>query len=197
MILERGTKSVHAFLMEKRKEETMAKKVTASVPRGMRDILPERMIRRQYVIDVIRGVFEEFGFEPLQTPAIELAETLMGKYGPDAERLIYNASYGEGKDKLALRYDLSVPLSRVVAMYPELPKPFKRYQIAPVWRAERPQKGRYREFWQCDVDTVGTSSPLADAELVMVVATVLDRLGFTNYTVRINNRKILTALAES
>lgn len=174
----------------------MAKKVTASVPRGMRDILPERMIRRQYVIDVIRGVFEEFGFEPLQTPAIELAETLMGKYGPDAERLIYNASYGEGKDKLALRYDLSVPLCRVVAMYPELPKPFKRYQIAPVWRAERPQKGRYREFYQCDVDTVGSASMLADAENVNVIYEVLRRLGFKKFVVNINDRKVLTGIGQ-
>jgi histidyl-tRNA synthetase len=174
----------------------MAKKVAASLPRGMRDILPERMIRRNYVIDVIRGVFEEFGFEPLQTPAIELAETLMGKYGPDAERLIYNASYGEGKDKLALRYDLSVPLSRVVAMYSELPKPFKRYQIAPVWRAERPQKGRYREFYQCDVDTVGSTSMLADAENVNIIYEVLQRLGFKKFVVNINDRKILTGIGQ-
>jgi len=174
----------------------MAKKVEASVPRGMRDILPEQMIRRQYVIDVIRGVFEEFGFEPLQTPAIELAETLMGKYGPDAERLIYYASYGDGKDKLALRYDLSVPLSRVVAMYPDLPKPFKRYQIAPVWRAERPQKGRYREFYQCDVDTVGSASMLADAETLNVIYEVLTRLGFKKFTININDRKILTGIGQ-
>jgi histidyl-tRNA synthetase len=174
----------------------MARKVEAAVPRGMRDILPEKMIRRQYVIDVIRSVFEEFGFEPLQTPAIELSETLMGKYGPDAERLIYSATYGEGKDKLALRYDLSVPLSRVVAMYPELPKPFKRYQIAPVWRAERPQKGRYREFYQCDVDTVGSASMLADAETLNVIYEVLCRLGFNKFTININDRKVLTGIGQ-
>lgn len=174
----------------------MAKKVAASIPRGMRDILPEQMIRRQYVIDVIRSVFEEFGFEPLQTPVIELSETLMGKYGPDAERLIYSASYGDGKDKLALRYDLSVPLSRVVAMYPELPKPFKRYQIAPVWRAERPQKGRYREFYQCDADTVGSTSMLADAETLNVIYEVLRRLGFKKFVMNINDRKILTGIGQ-
>ena len=174
----------------------MVKKIEVSVPRGMRDILPEKMIRRQYVIDVIRGVFEEFGFEPLQTPAIELAETLMGKYGPDAERLIYYASYGDGKDKLALRYDLSVPLCRVVAMYPDLPKPFKRYQIAPVWRAERPQRGRYREFYQCDVDTVGSASMLADAETLNVIYAVLTRLGFKKFTININDRKILTGIGQ-
>jgi histidyl-tRNA synthetase len=174
----------------------MAKKVAASIPRGMRDILPEQMIRRQYVIDVIRSVFEEFGFEPLQTPVIELSETLMGKYGPDAERLIYSASYGDGKDKLALRYDLSVPLSRVVAMYPELPKPLKRYQIAPVWRAERPQKGRYREFYQCDADTVGSASMLADAETLNVIYEVLRRLRFKKFVMNINDRKILTGIGQ-
>src|SRR5205085_803459 len=174
----------------------MAKKVEASVPRGMRDILPEQMIRRQYVIDVIRNVFEEFGFEPLQTPAIELSETLMGKYGPDAERLIYSTTYGDGKDQLALRYDLSVPLCRVVAMYPDLPKPFKRYQIAPVWRAERPQKGRYREFYQCDADTVGSASMLADAETLNIIYEVLTRLGFKKFVMNINDRKILTGIGQ-
>ena len=174
----------------------MAKKVVASVPRGMRDILPEQMIRRQYVIDVVRGVFEEFGFEPLSTPAVELADTLMGKYGPDAERLIYNATYGDGKDRLALRYDLSVPLCRVVGMYPDLPKPFKRYQIAPVWRAERPQKGRYREFYQCDADTVGSASMLADAEILNVIYEVLRRLGFKRFVININDRKILTGIGQ-
>src|SRR5437660_11232412 len=175
---------------------TIANKIEPRVPRGMRDILPERMIRRQYVIDVIREVFEEFGFEPLQTPAIELSETLMGKYGPDAERLIYSANYPNGKDPLSLRYDLSVPLCRVVAMYPELPKPFKRYQIAPVWRAERPQKGRYREFYQCDVDTVGSASMLADAENVNVIYEVLRRLGFKKFVVNINDRRILTGIGQ-
>ena len=106
----------------------MAQKVTTRVPRGMRDILPEQMIRRQYVMDIIRTVFEEFGFESLQTPAIELSEILMGKYGPDAEKLIYQTSHHGGREELSLRYDLSVPLCRVVAMYPELPKPFKSPQ---------------------------------------------------------------------
>ncbi|TMD56745.1 MAG: histidine--tRNA ligase [Chloroflexi bacterium] len=153
----------------------MAKKVVASVPRGMRDILPQQMIRRQYVIDVVRGVFEEFGFEPLSTPA---------------------ATYGDGKDRLALRYDLSVPLCRVVGMYPDLPKPFKRYQIAPVWRAERPQKGRYREFYQCDADTVGSASMLADAEILNVIYEVLRRLGFKRFVININDRKILTGIGQ-
>ncbi len=161
----------------------------------MRDFLPERMLLRQWVIGELRTVFESFGFEPLDTPAVEYAETLKGKYGEEADKLIYEFE-DRGDRRVGLRYDLTVPLARVAATYPDLPKPFKRYQIAPVWRAERPQKGRYREFWQCDVDTVGSTSPLADAELVMVVTSVLDRLGFANYTVRINNRKILGALAE-
>ncbi len=174
----------------------MDKKVEPRVPRGMRDILPEQMVRRQYVIDVIKSVFEEFGFEPLQTPAIELEETLKGKYGSEAERLIYSTSYGLGEEKLSLRYDLSVPLCRVVAMYPELPKPFKRYHIAPVWRADRPQKGRYREFFQCDADTVGSSSMLGDAETVAVIYTILYRLGFREFAVNINNRKILNGIGQ-
>ena len=166
------------------------------VPRGMRDILPEQMIRRQYVIDVIREVFEEFGFEPLQTPALELSEVLTGKYGPDAEKLIYQAGHVGGKEDISLRYDLSVPLCRVVAMYPQLPKPFKRYQIDPVWRAERPQKGRYRQFFQCDADTVGSESMLADAENVTLVYQVLTRLGFKQFEININDRKLITGIGQ-
>ncbi len=174
----------------------MANKIQARVPRGMRDILPQKMILRQYVIGQLETVFQRFGFEPLQTPALELRETLMGKYGPDAEKLIYDAQHREGKEELALRYDLTVPLTRVVAMYPELVKPFKRYQIAPVWRAERPQKGRYREFYQCDVDIVGSKSMLADAETVTMIYSVLSKLGFNAFVTKINNRKILIGLGQ-
>lgn len=174
----------------------MPTKIEPRLPRGMRDILPAKMILRRYVIATIEDVFERFGFEPLQTPALELSETLMGKYGPDAEKLIYDAKHREGKEALSLRYDLSVPLSRVVASYPELVKPFKRYQIAPVWRAERPQKGRYREFYQCDADIVGTKSMLADAEIVAVICSILTRLGFAKFEVKLNNRKILTAIGK-
>ena len=170
--------------------------IKPSVPRGMRDILPEQMIRRQYVIDVIRDVFEEFGFEPLQTPALELSEVLTGKYGPDAEKLIYQAGHAGGREDLSLRYDLSVPLCRVVAMHPQLPKPFKRYQIDPVWRAERPQKGRYRQFFQCDADTVGTESMLADAENVTLIYQVLTRLGFEQFEININDRKLITGIGQ-
>ena len=174
----------------------MATFIRPRVPRGMRDILPEQMIRRQYVIDVIRDVFEEFGFEPLQTPALELSEVLTGKYGPDAEKLIYQAGHVGGKEDISLRYDLSVPLCRVVAMHPQLPKPFKRYQIDPVWRAERPQKGRYRQFFQCDADTVGTESMLADAENVTLIYQVLTRLGFEQFEMNINDRKLITGIGQ-
>ncbi len=162
----------------------------------MRDILPQKMLLRQYVISEIEKVFQRFGFEPLQTPVLELRETLMGKYGEDAEKLIYDARHREGKEDLSLRYDLTVPLTRVVAMYPELVKPFKRYQIAPVFRAERPQKGRYREFYQCDADIVGSKSMLADAEIVTMVYTILKQLGFASFVTKINNRKILSGIGQ-
>lgn len=164
------------------------------LPRGMRDILPDQMMLRRYVIRTFKRILEAYGFEPLHTPALELRETLMGKYGPDAEKLIYDAQHREGKEALSLRYDLSVPLARVVAMYPHLPKPFKRYQIAPVWRAERPQKGRYREFYQCDADIVGTTSMAADAEIVALIDEALTRLGFHNFVILINDRKLLAGL---
>ncbi len=174
----------------------MSPKIQPRVPRGMRDILPQKMLQRQYVIGQVEKVFQRFGFEPLQTPVLELREMLMGKYGEDAEKLIYDAKHREGKEDLSLRYDLTVPLTRVVAMYPELVKPFKRYQIAPVWRAERPQKGRYREFYQCDADIVGSKSMLADAEIVTMIYTVLEALGFKSFVTKINNRKILTGIGQ-
>ncbi len=169
-------------------------KATPPVLKGMRDFLPPRMILRHYVTDRLRRVFERFGFEPLQTPAIEYAETLEGKFGEEADKLIYKFEDRGGR-QVGLRYDLTVPLARVVAMYPELVKPFKRYQIAPVWRAERPQKGRYREFYQCDVDIVGSASMLADAEVVTIAYQCLRELGFTAFRILINNRKILQAIA--
>lgn len=174
----------------------MPPKIQPRVPRGMRDILPQKMLLRQYVIGEIEKVFQRFGFEPLQTPVLELRETLMGKYGEDAEKLIYDAQHREGKEELSLRYDLTVPLTRVVAMYPDLPKPFKRYQIAPVFRAERPQKGRYREFYQCDADIVGSKSMLADAEIITMIYTALQTLGFKSFVTKINNRKILTGIGQ-
>ncbi len=170
------------------------------LPRGTRDLLPEQMKNRLRVIEIVRGVFARFGFEPLETPAFERIETLTGKYGDEGDKLIYRIlKRGEGSDQgesdLALRYDLTVPLARVMAMHPEIRLPFRRYQIQPVWRADRPQKGRFREFWQCDVDLVGSTSPLADAECVAVVDSCLKTLGFSKYTIRVNDRRILADMA--
>ncbi|MDD9957004.1 MAG: histidine--tRNA ligase [Anaerolineaceae bacterium] len=167
------------------------------LPRGMRDFLPADMLRREYVFGIVRAVFERYGFEPLQTPALELNEILSGKYGEDAERLIYHAQHPGGREALALRYDLTVPLARVVGQHRQhIALPFKRYQLAPVWRAERPQRGRYREFMQCDADIVGVAGMSADAEVLGVVHSVLSELGFPQFTMRINNRKLLTAIGQ-
>src|SRR6266852_9168104 len=150
--------------------------------RGMRDFLPADVRRRQYVIDVIREVYERYGFEPLETPAVENIETLLGKYGDEGNQLIFKIlKRGEheasGQADLALRYDLTVPLARVVAQYQnDLPKFFKRYQIQPVWRADRPARGRFREFYQCDVDVLGSRSMVVEGELLSAVADVLVRL---------------------
>ncbi len=172
-------------------------KIQPRLPKGMRDFLPQEMIKREYVFNVVREVFHRYGFEPLQTPVLELRETLMGKYGEDAEKLIFEAQHPGGKEELALRYDLTVPLARVVAQYQnEITLPFKRYQLSPVWRAERPQRGRYREFYQCDADIVGVSGSAADAEIIGLVVTALKRLGFGQFAVKINNRKLLTAIGQ-
>ena len=170
--------------------------------KGMRDILPAELRKRRAVVNTIQNVFEQFGFEPLQTPAVERIETLMGKYGDEGNKLIFRilarGKAGEqGQADSALRYDLTVPLARVVAMNPQLSLPFKRYQIQPVWRADRPQRGRFREFYQCDVDVVGTENPLAEAECVAIVHHALDALGFTDFKIRLNDRRILrTMVAE-
>jgi histidyl-tRNA synthetase len=171
--------------------------IKPQLPSGMRDFLPGDMIRRAYVIDTISEVFQTFGYEPLQTPVMELKDTLLGKYGEDAEKLIYYAQHPQGKEQLALRYDLTVPLARAFAMHEaELSLPFKRYQIAPVWRAERPQRGRFREFYQCDADTVGVAGMEADAESVNVIVMAMQRLGFAKFAIKINNRKLLTGIGQ-
>ena len=164
--------------------------------KGTRDFLPDMMIRKQYMTDRLRAIFERYGFEPVETPAMEYYDILVGKYGGESEKLIYPLAYKGGKT-LALRYDLTVPLSRLVAMHPELPMPFKRYQIQPVWRADNPQlrQGRFREFVQCDVDTVGTASVLADAEIMGMMDACLTELGIRRFVLKVNNRKILFALA--
>ncbi len=148
------------------------------------------------MLRAIEGVFERYGFSPLQTPALEYSDILLGKYGDDAERMLYRFADKGGRD-VCLRYDLTVPLARVAAQYGNLPMPFRPYQIGPVWRAEKPGRGRYREFLQCDVDIVGSPSLLADAECMAVDNDVLSALGVTNFTIKLNNRKVLTGLLES
>jgi histidyl-tRNA synthetase len=166
----------------------------------MRDFLPEDVRRRQYVIGVIADVYQKYGFEPLETPAVENLETLQGKYGEEGDRLIFKIlKRGEGAETgqadLALRYDVTVPLARVVAEYrSKLPKFFKRYQIQPVWRADRPQKGRFREFYQCDVDAIGSTSMTVEAEILSAAADVLLKLGFNDFSIVVNHRQLLNAI---
>src|SRR3954470_14494976 len=171
--------------------------------RGMRDFLPEDVRRRQYVIDVVRRVYERYGFEPLETPALENIETLTGKYGEEGDKLLYKVlRRGEGEASgeadLALRYDLTVPLARVVAdNRGKLPRVFKGYQIQPVWRADRTARGRFREFYQCDVDAIGSTSPVVEAEMIAAVSEVLQALGFRDFVVQLNHRALLTALLDA
>jgi histidyl-tRNA synthetase len=171
--------------------------------RGMRDFLPADLRRREYVVGVIKDVYERYGFEPLETPAVENIETLLGKYGEEGNQLIFKIlKRGEhektGEADLALRYDLTVPLARVIAEYGDkLPRFFKRYQIQPVWRADRPARGRYREFYQCDVDCIGTRSPVAEAEICAAASEVLRTLGFDNFTIRLNHRQVLAGALEA
>ena len=168
-------------------------KITLQILKGTRDFLPAQFILRKKVIEIIERTFERFGFEPMETPAMEYAETLEGKYGEEGDRLIYKFEDRGGR-KVALRYDLTVPLARTMAMY-QVEKPFRRYQIAPVWRADKPQKGRFREFWQCDADIVGSKEVWADAEVIAVTYFALKNLGFNEFTIRINNRKLLNGMA--
>ena len=193
--------------------------------RGMRDFLPADVRKREYVIGIIKEVYESYGYEPLETPAVENIDTLMGKYGEEGNQLVFKilkrgeklrdelAEFGELTEPensrnsansvnsltdLALRYDLTVPLARVVAdRRNELPKFFKRYQIQPVWRADRPARGRYREFYQCDVDSIGSSSVIVEAELISAVSAILKRLGFQDFKIRINHREVLSDILDT
>jgi histidyl-tRNA synthetase len=189
-----------------------------SIPKGTRDFSPAEVAKRQYIIQIIKSNFEKFGFQPIETPSFENSETLMGKYGEEGDRLIFkilnsgdylakaNALYLEGKDSTrltpsisekALRYDLTVPFARYVVQHQnEIEFPFKRYQIQPVWRADRPQKGRFREFFQCDADVVGSKSLWQEVELIQLYDTVFTQLGLKGAKVKINNRKILSGIAE-
>lgn len=167
------------------------------VLRGMRDFTPRQMLLRQRVIDILRRVFERYGFDPIDTPLLEYYEVLSGKYGEEGEKLLYRFVDHGGRE-VGLRYDLTVPLARYVAVHrSELTLPFKRYHIGPVFRAERPQRGRYRQFWQCDVDVVGTRSMLADAEVLSVWIDALSALRVPNAVIHVNHRQLLEALARA
>lgn len=194
-----------------------------SIPQGTRDFSPEVVRKRQYILHTLKGIFENCGFQPIETPSMENLSTLMGKYGEEGDRLIFkilNNGLNEKKDQdktllnqewakmlerphsspvvteRALRYDLTIPFARYVVMHQnDLAMPFRRYQMQPVWRADRPQKGRYREFWQCDCDIVGTNSLINEAELLYIYREAFHRLGVPGVTIRINSRKILLGIA--
>lgn len=187
-----------------------------SIPKGTRDFSPEQMVKRNFIFEIIKKVFEKFGFLPLETPAMENLSVLTGKYGDEGDKLLFkilnsgaflkNADLGNRPDhtkllpKIAekgLRYDLTVPFARYVVMnQSEIAFPFRRYQIQPVWRADRPQKGRYREFYQCDADVVGTNSLLCEAENVLMINEVFENLGIGDFSIKVNNRKILSGITE-
>jgi len=164
--------------------------------KGFRDFLPKDMDIRNEVIKRLTTIFERYGFLPLQTPALEYQEILLGKYGPEAEKLMYLFE-DPGARSVGLKYDLTVPLARVVASYPQLTKPFKRYQIQTVWRADKPQKGRYREITMCDIDTIGSSSPLSDAEILAIVSDSLSALDFEEFETKVNSREVLFWVMET
>ncbi len=188
-----------------------------SIPKGTRDFLPNQSLKRQLIFDTAKSVFQLYGYQPIETPAMENLDTLIGKYGEEGDKLIYkilnNGDFLSKANELdladknsikvatqvsdrALRYDLTVPFARfVVQNQNELSFPFKRYQIQPVWRADRPQRGRYREFYQCDVDVIGSNSLLNEAELLCIVSDVFDKLGLGDISIRLNNRKILSGIA--
>lgn len=163
--------------------------------KGFRDFLPSKMVIRNEAIKRLRQIFEKYGFDELQTPSLEYQDVLLGKCGQEAEKLMY-LFQDPGDRKVGLRYDLTVPLARVIASNQELPKPFKRYQIQPVWRAENPQKGRYREFYQCDIDIVGSPSPVSDAEILAIINESLKSFGFESFKIKVNSRQILFSSME-
>ena len=184
-----------------------------SIPKGTRDFLPLEMARRNYIFDTIREVYKTFCFVPIETPAMENLSTLLGKYGEEGDKLLFkilnSGNFMDGVDvtddykkmslafcERGLRYDLTVPFARFVVQHrSDITFPFKRYQIQPVWRADRPQKGRYREFYQCDADIIGSNSLLNEVELVQIIDEVFKKLDI-NVTLKINNRKILAGIAE-
>jgi histidyl-tRNA synthetase len=173
----------------------MSDNVEPRVSRGLRDLLPDQMLARQSMIDTIRRVYELYGFVPLSTPAIEYLDVLSGSAGQEAQQSIFRVSNPEN-EALGLRFDLTVPLARVIAQYADLPHPFRRYQVAPVWRADKPDKGRFREFTQFDLDSVGTESEIADTEILAGMADTLDALNVGCYLVRFSSRAVLNLLLD-
>ncbi len=164
--------------------------------KGFRDLLPQDAAIKRDTIRILKDTFESFGFQPLETPTIEYKETLLGKYGKNAEKLVYTFK-DKGEREVGLRYDLTIPICKVMAMYQnQLPIPFKRYQIQSVFRADKPQRGRFREFTQCDVDIFGVPSPLADGEIVAIIYKALKKLGFKEFVTNINSREILFGILE-
>ena len=193
------------------------KKDKPSIPKGTRDFGPDKMLKRQFITEKIKTVFEKFGYQPMETPAMENLSVLTGKYGAEGDQLLYKIiNSGDFLSKASdhdikngsrsllpkisekgLRYDLTVPFARFVVMNQhDISFPFKRYQIQPVWRADRPQKGRYREFYQCDADVVGTNSLICEAEIILMIIEVMTRLGLKDFTIKLNNRKLLTAITD-
>lgn len=171
-------------------------KNTPQILKGFRDFLPEKMRVRREVIKRLTSVFKKYGYDEIQSPALEYEKVLLGKYGTEAEKLMYLFE-DQGKRKIGLRYDLTVPLARIMATNRDLATPFKRYQIQPVYRAEKPQRGRYRELYQCDVDLIGPSSPMADAEILAIINDSLTSLEFSNFQIRVNSRQVLNTIMES
>src|SRR5213083_612416 len=173
----------------------MPSTVEPRVSRGLRDLLPDQMLARQRMIDTIRGVYELYGFVPLATPAIEFLDVLSGSAGQEAQQSIFRVTNPE-REELGLRFDLTVPLARVIAQYADLPRPFRRYQVSPVWRADKPDKGRFREFTQFDLDSVGTESEIADTEIIAGMCDTLSALHVERYLVRFSSRSILNLVLD-
>ncbi len=171
-------------------------KIKPQTLRGFRDFLPDQMMAREQLIDIARSVYRSYGFAPIDTPALEYAEVLLGKGGEESDKQVFRFT-DQGERDVAMRFDLTVPLARFAAQYvQELGIPFRRYHIAPVWRGERPARGRFREFMQCDFDTIGTLSNSADIETLFVINDLLEKIGIERFTIRVNNRKVLNGLLE-
>lgn len=172
------------------------KKIKPQTLRGFRDFLPDQMMAREHLIDIARSVYRSYGFAPIDTPALEYAEVLLGKGGEESDKQVFRFT-DQGERDVAMRFDLTVPLARFAAQHAqELGTPFRRYHIGAVWRGERPARGRFREFLQCDFDTIGTTSNTADIETLFVIHDLLERIGITRFTIRINNRRVLNGLLE-